>query len=314
MTATDPAGADPDASDRLIEAGHRLEDAGDIAGALLKYQAVVAAAPSFLRGYLNLGNALQRLGRTTEAIAALESALRIDPELRAMPFQPRQRPRRRRRPCGRGARVPRGAAIGTGDDRCGHRAGQRARGTAATAGGRAAAAAGAGRRAGLCAGRVQPGAAAPEARRIRRSGAMAAPLRGCGPGVPDGLRGAGRPDAQRRPRPRGGALVSAGAGGGPPFAGGVERAAAFLQQSRRLERATGSGGTPALRRDIRRSCVGTRRGPWPSPHERANPRRLSLGRLHPAPGGAVPAPRPHAPRPRAVRAVLLFEQRQGRPA
>lgn len=79
MTATDPAGADPDASDRLIEAGHRLEDAGDIAGALLKYQAVVAAAPSFLRGYLNLGNALQRLGRTTEAIAALESALRIDP-------------------------------------------------------------------------------------------------------------------------------------------------------------------------------------------------------------------------------------------
>jgi predicted O-linked N-acetylglucosamine transferase (SPINDLY family) len=80
MTATDRPGADADAaSNRLIEAGHRLEDAGDIAGALAKYQEAVAASPMFLRGYLNVGNALQRLGRTSEAVAALESALRIDP-------------------------------------------------------------------------------------------------------------------------------------------------------------------------------------------------------------------------------------------
>jgi protein O-GlcNAc transferase len=79
MTATDPSGTTSEASIRLLEAGHRLEDAGDIAGALLEYRAVVAASPSFLRGYLNLGNALQRLGRTGEAVAALQTALRIDP-------------------------------------------------------------------------------------------------------------------------------------------------------------------------------------------------------------------------------------------
>jgi protein O-GlcNAc transferase len=80
MTPADPPGADSEAGNRLIEAGHRLEDAGDVAGALARYQEAVAASPSLLRGYLNMGNALQRLGRTSEAIAALESALRIDPE------------------------------------------------------------------------------------------------------------------------------------------------------------------------------------------------------------------------------------------
>jgi len=81
MTAIDPAeDRDTASSQRLIESGHRLEDAGDITAALLKYQEAVAASPSLIRGYLNLGNALQRLGRTPEAIAALQSALRIDAE------------------------------------------------------------------------------------------------------------------------------------------------------------------------------------------------------------------------------------------
>ena len=80
MTATDPDnGKSIAVSQRLIESGHRLEDAGDILAALGKYEQAVAASPSFMRGYLNLGNALQRLGRTPEAVAALGAALRIDP-------------------------------------------------------------------------------------------------------------------------------------------------------------------------------------------------------------------------------------------
>ena len=81
MNTTNSAGASgEELSQRLIESGHQLEDAGDVAAALLKYQESIAAAPSVIRGHLNLGNALQRLGRTQEAIAALQSALRIDPE------------------------------------------------------------------------------------------------------------------------------------------------------------------------------------------------------------------------------------------
>ena len=81
MTATDrkPVG-ETESGLRLIEAGNRLEDGGDVEAALAKYQEAVAASPGWLRGYLNLGNALQRLGRTAEAIDALETALRIDPE------------------------------------------------------------------------------------------------------------------------------------------------------------------------------------------------------------------------------------------
>jgi predicted O-linked N-acetylglucosamine transferase (SPINDLY family) len=80
MTATDPADAVGDAASALIDAGHRLEDAGDIAGALRKYNEAVAASPSYLRGYLNQGNALDRLGRTAEAVAALQAALQIAPD------------------------------------------------------------------------------------------------------------------------------------------------------------------------------------------------------------------------------------------
>jgi tetratricopeptide (TPR) repeat protein len=83
MIANDPAhssASETGSSQRLIDAGNQLEDAGDIAGALAKYEEAVAAAPTHLRAYLNVGNALQRLGRTAEAVAALQSALRIDPE------------------------------------------------------------------------------------------------------------------------------------------------------------------------------------------------------------------------------------------
>jgi len=80
MTATNPDVVARDSATLLIDAGHRLEDAGDIAGALRKYDEAVTVSPSFLRGYLNQGNALARLGRTTEAIAALHAALRIAPD------------------------------------------------------------------------------------------------------------------------------------------------------------------------------------------------------------------------------------------
>jgi predicted O-linked N-acetylglucosamine transferase (SPINDLY family) len=81
MTATNSADAKRDAASAgLIDAGHRLEDSGDIAGALRNYDAAVAASPSYVRGYLNQGNALARLGRTAEAVAALQAALRIAPD------------------------------------------------------------------------------------------------------------------------------------------------------------------------------------------------------------------------------------------
>jgi predicted O-linked N-acetylglucosamine transferase (SPINDLY family) len=80
MTATESDnGGSTALSQRLIESGHRLEDAGDILGALGKYEEAVAASPSLMRAHLNLGNALQRLGRTPDAVAALEAALALDP-------------------------------------------------------------------------------------------------------------------------------------------------------------------------------------------------------------------------------------------
>ena len=81
MTATDSTDAERNAASAgLIDAGHRLEDAGDVAGALRNYEEAVAASPSYVRGYLNQGNALARLGRTAEAVAALQAALRIAPD------------------------------------------------------------------------------------------------------------------------------------------------------------------------------------------------------------------------------------------
>jgi protein O-GlcNAc transferase len=80
VTAADPSDANgTESSRRLIESGHRFEDAGDFRAALAEYQAAVAVAPSHIRAYLNLGNALQRLGRTPDAVMALNTALRIDP-------------------------------------------------------------------------------------------------------------------------------------------------------------------------------------------------------------------------------------------
>ena len=69
-----------EASQRLIDAGNALEDAGDFSAALDKYRAAVAATPDYIRAYLNVGNALQHLGRHADAVTALRSALRIDPD------------------------------------------------------------------------------------------------------------------------------------------------------------------------------------------------------------------------------------------
>jgi predicted O-linked N-acetylglucosamine transferase (SPINDLY family) len=67
-----------DAADALIHEGHELEDARDIAGALAKYDA--AAASSYPRAYLNKGNALRKLGRPADAVAAFYHALRLAPD------------------------------------------------------------------------------------------------------------------------------------------------------------------------------------------------------------------------------------------
>ena len=65
-------------ADRLIVAGHRLEDRGEFEAALAQYRQAVAAAPGYPRTHMNVGNALRRLARRDEAIAAQQEAIRCD--------------------------------------------------------------------------------------------------------------------------------------------------------------------------------------------------------------------------------------------
>ena len=67
-----------DEADRLIAAGHRLEDRGEFEAALAQYRLSVVAAPDYPRAHMNVGNALRRLARRDEAIAAQEEAIRCD--------------------------------------------------------------------------------------------------------------------------------------------------------------------------------------------------------------------------------------------
>ena len=62
-------------ADRLIEAGHPLEDAGDFEGALALYRTAIATAPAYARAHMNAGNALQKLERWEEAIASQRKAV-----------------------------------------------------------------------------------------------------------------------------------------------------------------------------------------------------------------------------------------------
>ncbi len=64
----------------LIEEGHRLEDAGQLAEALACYRRALAADPGSASACLNQGNALQGLGEHSAAIASYRQALALDAE------------------------------------------------------------------------------------------------------------------------------------------------------------------------------------------------------------------------------------------
>jgi protein O-GlcNAc transferase len=66
-------------ADRLIAQGHQAEDSGSAGAALDYYKSACAAAPDYSRAHLNRGNALDRLNRREEAIAAYREALALDP-------------------------------------------------------------------------------------------------------------------------------------------------------------------------------------------------------------------------------------------
>ncbi len=77
-----PAGA-PESrveADALIAGGQEAEDAGDLAAAEARYREAIAAAPSYPRAHINLGNALQKRGRLEDSAAAHRTALEHDPD------------------------------------------------------------------------------------------------------------------------------------------------------------------------------------------------------------------------------------------
>src|SRR4029453_10305018 len=62
-------------AERLLAEGNALEDGGDPAAALSRYEAARAACPDFARVPLNLANALPKLGRVDDAIRTLTDAI-----------------------------------------------------------------------------------------------------------------------------------------------------------------------------------------------------------------------------------------------
>jgi predicted O-linked N-acetylglucosamine transferase (SPINDLY family) len=66
---------------RLLDEGQRFEDAGNIDLALDCYRDAVAAAPDAPRTHMNVALALQKLGRTEEALTAAQQAIQCDPSL-----------------------------------------------------------------------------------------------------------------------------------------------------------------------------------------------------------------------------------------
>jgi tetratricopeptide (TPR) repeat protein len=68
-----------DKADRILESAHPLEDAGDVDTALSRYREAVDVAPDYARAHLNDGNALRKLERRDEALAAYRKAIMCDP-------------------------------------------------------------------------------------------------------------------------------------------------------------------------------------------------------------------------------------------
>ncbi|MGH8660603.1 MAG: tetratricopeptide repeat protein [Burkholderiales bacterium] len=67
-----------EAAERLIAQGNRAETEGRVGEACELYRRAVAAAPGYGKAHLNLGIALQALGKEDAAVAAYEAALAID--------------------------------------------------------------------------------------------------------------------------------------------------------------------------------------------------------------------------------------------
>jgi predicted O-linked N-acetylglucosamine transferase (SPINDLY family) len=75
-----PAPESREEADRLIARGQQSEDSGDFAAAEARYREAIAAAPSYPRAHINLGNALHKLGRLEDAAASHRAALDFDPD------------------------------------------------------------------------------------------------------------------------------------------------------------------------------------------------------------------------------------------
>jgi tetratricopeptide (TPR) repeat protein len=70
----------PGECDRLIAAGHELEDRGEFEAALECYPKAVAMVPDSPRAHMNVGNALQHLERRDAAIEAQRRAVSCAPD------------------------------------------------------------------------------------------------------------------------------------------------------------------------------------------------------------------------------------------
>jgi tetratricopeptide (TPR) repeat protein len=69
-----------------LRSGAAAYNAGDLSGALGRYQAAVAASPDDPEARNNLAQVLVRLGRTREAMPHFDEAIRLDPERWAYRF------------------------------------------------------------------------------------------------------------------------------------------------------------------------------------------------------------------------------------
>lgn len=65
--------------DKLIRRGHRLEDHGDIGGALGEYRKAIRINPEYPLAYLSLGNAYLSLNFIEDAITSYQKAIALDP-------------------------------------------------------------------------------------------------------------------------------------------------------------------------------------------------------------------------------------------